>query len=68
MASRSQGSVKRHSSSGIQNAPAKKPRKAPARGKPGVARGAESTTARRSAKSAAATRARTNNAPRKKSK
>jgi len=54
--------------SGPRNAPAKQQRKSPARGKPGVARGAESTTARRTAKSAAATRARTNNAPRKKSK
>jgi hypothetical protein len=68
MASRSRRSVKRRSSSGMQNARAKQPRKAPARGKPGVARGAESTTARRTAKSAAATRVRSSNAPRRKSK
>ena len=60
--------AKRKVASGPRNTPAKQSRKAPARGKPGVARGAESATARRTAKSVAATRVRSNNAPRKKSK
>ena len=68
MATTSRRSGKRQSISGARNAPAKQPRKAPARGKPGVPRGGESETARRTGKSAKVTRARTNNAPRKKSK
>ncbi|HEX2216818.1 MAG TPA: hypothetical protein VHG27_09045 [Xanthobacteraceae bacterium] len=66
MPAKSQRSVKRHTSKGPQQAPAKEPRRAPARGKPGKPKGAESTIARRTGRSAAATRAHTNNAPRKK--
>jgi hypothetical protein len=43
-------------------------RHAPARGKPGVPKGAESPVARRTPKSAATTRVRNTNAPRKKRK
>jgi hypothetical protein len=68
MTSNSQRSAKRKSSGGPRNVPAKEPRHAPARGKPGLPKGATSTAARRTAKSKAATLATTNNEPRKKTK
>jgi hypothetical protein len=68
MTTNSRRSVKQHSSSGPRDAPAKQGRKAPARGKPGAPKGGESTTARRTAKSAAATAGRSTNKPRQKSK
>jgi hypothetical protein len=43
MASNSQRSAKRQSTSGPRHAPANKPRRAQARGKPGLPKGASST-------------------------
>jgi hypothetical protein len=68
MTVRSNRSVKRHSSTGLRQAPPKEPRRAPSRGKPGLPKGISAVPARRTPKSAAAVRVRTNNARRKKNK